>query len=150
MIKVLHEKLDSNLERIFRLLALIFPPDDIYNAYRRIIGGNPELHSSAVEFIDNLLEPNLRKHIIPIIEYDSVERLIDNLTEIQGPSISSSDDYRKILLNGSDTWLKVTALYLIAQSGQSQWLPIIGNLKMNGIPIISETAEYAFRRLKPS
>ena len=150
LIKVLHEKLDSNLERIFRLLALIYPPDDIYNAFRRIIGGNPELHSNAVEFIDNLLDPNLRKHIIPIIEYDSVERLINNLTEIQGPSISSNDDYRKILLNGSDTWLKVTALYLIAQSGHSKWLPIVDNLKMNAMPIIRETAEYAFRRLRSS
>ncbi len=150
MIKVLRERLDSNLERIFRLLALMYPPDDIYNAYRRIIGGNPELHANAVEFIDNLLDPNLRKYIIPIIEYDSIEKLSLNLTDLHGPSIRSADDYRKVLLSGSDTWLQVTTLFLVAHSGRSNLLPLVENLRLNPLPIIRETAEYASQRLKPA
>ncbi len=63
------KRLDRNLERIFRLLILLYPSDDIYSAYLGIQKtGAPEVQASALEFLDNLLEPGLKRMIVPILE----------------------------------------------------------------------------------
>lgn len=67
--ETLGKRLDRNLERIFRLLILLYPSDDIYSAYLGIQKtGAPEVQASALEFLDNLLEPGLKRMIIPILE----------------------------------------------------------------------------------
>lgn len=67
--ETLGKRLDRNLERIFRLLILLYPSDDIYSAYWGIQKtGAPEVQTSALEFLDNLLEPGLKRMVIPILE----------------------------------------------------------------------------------
>jgi AAA family ATP:ADP antiporter len=66
--QTLQQRLDAILERIFRLLGLIYPPQDIYNAYLSIRSGVTDLQVNAVEFLDNVLETNLKKMVIPIVE----------------------------------------------------------------------------------
>lgn len=66
--RLLQQSLDSNLERIFRLLGLIYSPQDIYNAYLGIRRGATDLKINAVEFLDNVLETNLKKLVIPVAE----------------------------------------------------------------------------------
>ena len=74
----IEQGLGAGLERIFRLLGLIYPPEDIYNAYRRICSGVPESQVNAVEFLDNVLETNLKRLIIPIVESTMVGPLRGN------------------------------------------------------------------------
>jgi AAA family ATP:ADP antiporter len=67
--KTLREKMDECVERTFRLLALIYPPDDVYSTYFSFVA-RPALRGSAVEFLDNLLEPALRASVVPMVEDD--------------------------------------------------------------------------------
>lgn len=67
--KTLGRQLEQNLERIFRLLILLYPSEDIYSAYLGIQKtGAPEVQASALEFLENLLEPGLKRTLIPILE----------------------------------------------------------------------------------
>lgn len=80
LIKALEEKLDNNLERIFRLLGLKYEPNDMFNAYKGITNKKKDLIANAIEFLDNVLDSNLKKFIIPIVETQALGYLIDEKT----------------------------------------------------------------------
>jgi len=147
--RIIHERLDVNMERIFRLLGLIYPPDDIYNAYRGIISDKSQLRLSAMEFLDNLLDPTLRRYIVPIVESTPVDNVfIGSLTELYGPDITLEDNYINLLLEGADDLLKVCTIFMIAHSRQMQWFDNVNVHARSPVAIISETAKYAVQRLK--
>jgi AAA family ATP:ADP antiporter len=65
--KAIRERAFQKLEKIFRLLALTYPPHDIYSAYYTCMH-KPANRASAVEFLDNLLDPDFKQLVIPLIE----------------------------------------------------------------------------------
>jgi len=85
--QTLRQSLDANLERIFRLLGLIYPPQDIYNAYLSIRSGAVDQQVNAVEFLDNVLEINLKKLIIPIVESTMSGVLLDERLPRRGEEV---------------------------------------------------------------
>ena len=98
--KTLKEKLDECIEKTFRLLALIYPPDDVYSAFFSL-RTRPGLRGSAVEFIDNLLNPNLRDHVVQMIESEEPEEMPAEVHD----AFRSRDDILRALLSSGDTWL---------------------------------------------
>ena len=59
---------EESLERVFRLLGLRFDQRDIYSAYRGITSDDPTLRSSAVEFVDNLLDWKTSRLLLPLLD----------------------------------------------------------------------------------
>jgi hypothetical protein len=62
----------QSLERVFRLLGLLYPPADIYYAYHAITSGSMHLKANALEFLDNVLHPDIKRSLIPVIEVSLV------------------------------------------------------------------------------
>ncbi len=58
----------QSLERVFRLLGLLYPPADIYYAYHALTSGSSHLKANALEFLDNVLHPDIKRTLIPVIE----------------------------------------------------------------------------------
>ena len=54
--QALSEYLQDILERIFRLLSLLYPTKDIENAFYAIKGGKDDKAANAIEFLDNILD----------------------------------------------------------------------------------------------
>lgn len=148
--KALLERLDRNLERIFRLLGLKYPPDDIYNSYLGIQSSNPILHANAVEFLDNLLDYKLKQQIIPIIEVPSLDESFKNQRIRIDGHLPTGKDYLLYLLEGKDDWLKACALFTVAHSRDPGWLASIDSHRQSADSILRETAEYAVYQLKVS
>lgn len=148
LIKALEERLDHNLERIFRLLGLKYPPDDIYSAYLGIQKSNePDLRANAVEFLDNLLEPGLKRIIIPIAESTMPETLADNVLKKFDLHIPSEFDCFTALLGGNDPRLKICVLELIALLKNEQYIPYIGSLVDSEDEKVREKAQFVLREL---
>jgi ATP/ADP translocase len=59
---------EESLERLFRLLGLRYDQRDIYDAYLGITSRDPSLRSSAVEFVDNLVDYNTSKYLMPLLD----------------------------------------------------------------------------------
>lgn len=59
---------EESLERVFRLLGLRYDQRDIYDAYRGITSDDPALRSSAVEFVDNLVEWTTSRYLLPLLD----------------------------------------------------------------------------------
>jgi AAA family ATP:ADP antiporter len=147
LINALEEKLDNNLERIFRLLGLKFQPEDMFNAYMGITSSRSHLRANAVEFLDNVLNSHLKKFIIPIVETSSVNLLIDQSQELFGFDVPSEPECFTQLLEGNDNWLKVCSMYLMSELHETQCISGIENLLNDSDPIVMETAEFALTKL---
>jgi AAA family ATP:ADP antiporter len=99
LIRAVAERMEERVERAFRLVALIYPPQDIYSAYYtyRV---KPALRPSAIEFLDNLLEIGLKEKVVALLE----ERRPDTGRSLSGEAVFA------ILRNGGDLWLETIAM----------------------------------------
>ena len=112
--KALNERIDNTLEKIFRLLGLIYSPGDIYNAYLALTSRKIDSNANAVEFLDNLLNNKLKKHILPIVEFandNNNERIPEINTAVM---FNSENEAFNSILADNDSWLKSCLLYYMA------------------------------------
>jgi AAA family ATP:ADP antiporter len=148
LIRALEEKSDKNLGRIFRLLGLRYPAKDMYNAYLGIVSNKQDIRANAVEFLDNVLDSGLKKVIIPLVETNSLEALIEITGRQFNLEIPDEKACLQQLLNDNDDWLKTCVLYLIAQMKDATFLSAIGNLINSRDAVVKETARYALSQLE--
>jgi AAA family ATP:ADP antiporter len=124
---LLERRLDGNLERIFRLLGLKYPFEDILNIYQGIQSKKPEMRINAVEFLDNLLETNLKRVLVPIVE----TALLDNISEdaLKSLNLKIPDEFHclSMLLSGPDVKISLATLFLISQIKDKKYIPLVAN-----------------------
>ncbi|UCF04697.1 MAG: HEAT repeat domain-containing protein [bacterium] len=147
LMKALEERLDYNLEIIFRFLGLRYRPRDMYDAYLGIVSDRTNLRANAIEFLDNILTPDLKRFIIPIVEPAPPEYLIELIRERFGYEVPSEDESIDILLEGTDTWLKVCAIFLAASIGHRKSVEKVKRLAGDREAIVRETARYYLDRI---
>ena len=109
--KALSEKLDQNLELIFRLLSLRYPPRDMYGAYHGIVSDKKEIRASAIEFLDNVLGKDLKTHLMPFLDPISPELVIEKGQQLFGLRVEKREEALACLILGRDPWLKACAIY---------------------------------------
>jgi hypothetical protein len=68
LVRALEEKLDRALERIARLLALVYPPRDILASYRALCGDSPGAKAGALELLDNLVEGEAKRELMQALD----------------------------------------------------------------------------------
>ena len=64
----LDQKLGRSLDRIYRLLGLLYPWKDIAAARWAIEQGDARSRSNAFEYLDNILASQLRSRLMPVLE----------------------------------------------------------------------------------
>ncbi|MGO9261572.1 MAG: Npt1/Npt2 family nucleotide transporter [Bryobacteraceae bacterium] len=111
--RTLEYRVRQSTERLFRLLGLRYSPDEIYNAYLALESGNPERVTPAHDYLDSLLERELKRLVMPLL--DSPDRLSTHardLLHIHPKSLETA--VRELLLSG-DSWLAVCAIAAAAE-----------------------------------
>jgi AAA family ATP:ADP antiporter len=146
--RALKERLDQNLEIIFRLLGLQYPQKDMYFAYNAIKGARAERRAAAIEFLDNMLHKNLKSIILPLLEESSTERLIDRASRLFGIRKRDRKDALRMILEQPDVWLKVCALYQIGDERISEMADLCRKLSSDSDPLIRETANWALQSVE--
>jgi AAA family ATP:ADP antiporter len=148
LVILLERRLDGNLERIFRLLGLKYPPDDILTIYQGLHSKTPDMRINAVEFLDNLLETNLKRVLVPIVE----TALLENISEatIKNLNLKIPDEFEclSMLLAGKDVKVKLTVLYLISQTGNKKYLPLVRKYEKDINPKIKTSVAQTIVALK--
>jgi len=66
--RTLDQKMERTRDRVYRLLALIYPWRDIGAAQWTLAHGDGRSRASASEYLDNILTGQLRKRIMPVLE----------------------------------------------------------------------------------
>jgi ATP/ADP translocase/HEAT repeat protein len=80
---------EETLERIFRLLGMRYDQDDIYDAYLGITSADAALRDNAIEFVDNLVEYNIRRMLMPLLDDPTAERAVEIGEQFFDRSITS-------------------------------------------------------------
>lgn len=145
--RLLEQRLDNNLKRIFRLLALKYQPEDIENAYQGIKSKKPDARINAVEFLDNLLDLNLKKLIIPIAESTLSDAMIEETIDEFGLKFKSEYECLSALLSSEDSYLQILALDLISYLQDDRYLPHISRLINSFDSKVKEAAKSALRSI---
>jgi ATP/ADP translocase/HEAT repeat protein len=82
-------------ERLFRLLGLLYPKDDLQNMYRGTRSTNRKVRSSSQELLEDLLEPPLREAVLA---------LVDDIPDRQ--KLDRADGYHQLLGIDYETLLR--------------------------------------------
>ena len=125
LILLLEHRLDENLERIFKLLELKYPPEEIDTVYKSLKSEKSDLRVNAIEFLDNLLEINLKKVLIPIIETVMMETITQETLKGLNVRISSQYDCIQQLLQGRDIQLKMAVFDLVSTLNEKQYIELV-------------------------
>ncbi|MBI2818312.1 MAG: hypothetical protein HYX72_15380 [Acidobacteria bacterium] len=147
LIRSLEQRLDQTLERIFHLLGLRYPPEDIFDAYRAIRNPQSQRRAAALEFLDNTLGQPAKRMILPILEDSSCEYLEPVGKELFGLEAGTCEDCLRQLINGQDRWLRVLAVYRASELQIASLEPFVRAAQSDSDPVVAETGAEAARRM---
>lgn len=148
LIVLLERRLDGNLERIFRLLGLKYPPNDILTIYQGLQSKKPDMRINAVEFLDNLLESNIKRVLIPIVETALLENISETTIKNLNLKIPNEFQCLSMLLAGKDLKINLAVLYLIAQLDDKKYIPLVRQYAAHSNPKIRTFATEALEELE--
>jgi AAA family ATP:ADP antiporter len=125
LIHLLEQRLDRQLQRIFKFLGIKYPPNDIDPILNSILYGKEEQRIHAIEFLDNILNNQLKKELIPVAESVLLDMFSEEKIKKLNLKVYSEEECFNELLIRKDTKLKLAVLYLIEQSRDKKFIPIL-------------------------
>ncbi len=147
--RAMKESMQQELERIFRLLNLLHPRLDLHSAYVGLQSTSVSVHDNALEFLDNVLKPQLRDMLVPLLDskVTVAERaqLAQRLVRIK---IESQEQAVAELVASQDPWLKSCGAYAIGTLGIKSLEDQLDRCLNESDPLLRETARAAKLRLE--
>jgi ATP/ADP translocase/HEAT repeat protein/CRP-like cAMP-binding protein len=113
----LEQKIDRSRRRIYRLLSLIYPWQDVAAAERALDRGDAHARSSASEFLDNMLGGDLRRWIVPALEDLTVEEKVRRGHELMKTRPLHADETLSHLVEDADPVIAAAAIDMVRQAG---------------------------------
>lgn len=115
MATALREKIARTNDRIYELLALVYPPADIAAAQWTLTYGDPRNRASASEYLDNLLTGTIRKMVMPIVEDMPLEQRVRRGNVLIRTRPRDVEETLLQLINDDDQVVSACAIDLVRQ-----------------------------------
>ena len=147
LIDVLDHQADLSLKAIFNLLSLVYEESDIDMTYAALSSNIKEARINALEFLDNLLQRQLKQSILPLVEYYVVSSDEMDSSTLQ-LNIMTEKDCLNMLIKNRGKKIKLEALNLITQLEDANYLPIIKKLLRHKNEDVQFFANGAYHKLK--
>ncbi|WP_241489675.1 Npt1/Npt2 family nucleotide transporter [Lacinutrix algicola] len=128
LIDVLNEQIDTSLKCIFKLLSLVYDEADINVTYSGLFSDVKEARVNALEFLDNLLNSQLKSKIFPLIEHTVIENDHFDSAILKINTIPEKA-YLTMLIKRRGKRVKLEILHLIMVLGNKKYIPIAMPLK---------------------
>ena len=114
ILQALQASMEQELERIFRLMNLLFPTSALHDAYVGVRSSNQLVRANALEFLENVLKPELRQVLLPILDSQvSVDERIAIANGLVGAPLETAEQAVGTLLASEDGWLRSCAVYAV-------------------------------------
>ncbi|MGH9336018.1 MAG: HEAT repeat domain-containing protein, partial [Vicinamibacteria bacterium] len=113
--QALSEKLSRALDRIFRLLGLMYDRNDVRAARIAIERGDVRARASAIEFLDNTLSGQLRKMMMPIIDDMPLPERVRKGNVLLKNRVRGIEETLARLMYDEDPVLAATAIDLVRE-----------------------------------
>ncbi|WP_285649907.1 hypothetical protein [Allomuricauda sp. NBRC 101325] len=150
LLELLEKRLDSGLERIFKLLGLKYVQEDVQNAYLGLLSPKEESRIKAIEFLDNLLTGNLKQKLLPIIEEAAMDFSSEEAIQKIKHNIPSEMECFEQLLQVPDVNLKLAVIYLIGKQKDSRFKPLLERFVADNNQKLKDFALKALDDINPS
>jgi len=145
----LTESMQQELERIFRLLGLLYPRLDIHSVYVGLQSKNVSVHDNALEFLDNVLKSELREMLVPLLDgkitvserAHLAQRIVHTKVETQEQAVAA-------LVACDDPWLRSCGAHAIGTFGMKSLEGELNRCLNDSDPLLRETARLAKLRLE--
>lgn len=148
VIESLREAMERELERIFRLMKLLFPHQDLHSAYVGVQSTNPVAHDNALEFLENVLHPELRRVLVPLLDSDvPISRRVELANRFLGTEVVSSEEAVSSLLSSDDPWLQSCGVYAVGALKLEALAGQVRRLQDASDPLLRESVAQALERL---
>lgn len=145
----LAEKLEEGLERAFRLLALVYPQEDMYRAYYHLTRGFRDERSNALEFLDNVLSNPIKEVLFPLVDGTPLQqRVVFGRSRFGLVSIKQGE-VMPALLREDEDWLVACTIYMLTRERMADFREQVAAFLRAENPILRETAEKYFRTVHP-
>jgi ATP:ADP antiporter, AAA family len=151
LVNVPRESMEQEMERIFRLLGLLYPRHDLHSAYFGVQSKDPTVHDNALEFLDNILRPQLRTLLVPLLDSAvSVHERVRLAHRMVGARLEGREEAAAALLLSEEPWLKSCGAYAVGVFGLRSLEGELDRCLEHADPLLRETARQAKLRLDPS
>lgn len=149
----LGQELDQHRDNMLLLLTFLFPSIVMLDTRAHIDSKVSELRVFALEVLDNLLTPEIKQVVLPILDDLTVSERLSRLA-MRYPQRKMDPDVRFDSLvsdHFEETffWTRTTLLHLIGASKGEHHLEVVQKSLKNQEPIIRETASWALFQLSP-
>ena len=142
--QALSESMKLEIERVFRLLELLYPYRDFSTAYIGLQSKSINVHDNALEFLDTVLKGELRATLIPLLDgkVTATEKasIADRLVPVR---IENSEQAAAVLVASDDPWLRSCGAYAIGTLGLNSLFDDLTRCLADPDPLVRETARRA-------
>jgi AAA family ATP:ADP antiporter len=145
--QTLLENMEREKERVLRLLSLIYPPEDIGNATTALYSGSPAKQAQAIEFLDNLLTGDVKRHVFPLFDDAPAAERFEKFLALLGLRSFDRETALQELLKQEDVWLKAATLWEIGLRGLRDFREELQQYLNSTEPVLKETAELVMSRI---
>lgn len=147
MLTLLEHREALALERLFRLLSLLHPGQDLRSIYRGTRSAKRDLRASSRELLETLLRPPMRDPLLALVD-DLPNR--DKLARAGRYLAPMSDDYEAVLMSLLDRGgvaLRCLVAYQAGELGLSRLRPPLERVLDEPPGTVTQVAERALARL---
>ncbi len=148
ILQALRHSMEQELERIFRLMALFFRGAALHDAYVGVRSSNPIVRANALEFLDNVLKPELRRVLVPLLDSQVTDdERIELANRLVGAPLESTEQSVATLLASEDSWLRSCAIYAVGALQLHKLEDDVRRFEGAADPVLRQTAQTALQRL---
>jgi len=147
-LEALRHTMEQEVERIFRLMALLFPYTGLHDAYVGVRSSNPTVRANALEFLENVLKPELRQVLVPLLDSQvTVEERIDLGNALVGAPLENAQQAIQTMLASDDPWLRSCAIHAVGTLRLTALTPELRRYESAGDPMVRQAVVEARARL---
>jgi len=111
--RTIEERQGDAIDRLFRILGLIYSPKEMYWTYLTLSHHDKEKHSTAVDYLDSVLDRDLKNVVIPI--FDHPERMLERGRTVFGVEATDSAGAIRVLIHSNETWMPACGIGAAAE-----------------------------------
>jgi CRP-like cAMP-binding protein/HEAT repeat protein len=115
LVRALNDKLERTLDRVYRLLGLVYPWEDIAAARYSIEHGDARARARGIEYLDTLLGGGVRKRVMPIIDEAPLEEKVRHANRVLRTRPRDLPDTLAQLIHEDDPVVAASAVDLAEQ-----------------------------------
>jgi hypothetical protein len=145
----LRESIQQELERVFRLLGLLYPHLDLHSVYFGLQSKNATVYDNALEFLENVLKSPLRAILVPLLDGKvSPQQRAAIAERFVRAKVGNREQAVAELVASDDPWLKSCGAYAIGTFAIKSLEVELGKCLEHPDPLLRETARAAKLRLE--